>query len=366
MSMMDGRQSRNPRNRGFTLIELLVVIAIIAILIALLLPAVQQAREAARRTQCKNNLHQMGIAMHNYLDTYSRLPTSGEFTNETLNIRQFFPVSFFTSILPFIDQGNVFNAWNYNYHYTGTVNQAAARTYIAGFLCPSGTTGPDSLGYGRTDYMPVAYCDFDYSGFRGGSSAYSSHVAGIDKAGLLGPCNKIALATDGLSNTIAIIEDAARPTDNGGSYDISGNALLGQPPGGAPAGYYDPTQLAASKDTTPADVGTGSGKYGVPTRWADPDNGSGISGPPNNQIKQKINQNKTPMGGLPGVVSPTGAPCPWNVNNCGPNDEPFSMHTGGVHILLGDGSARFLGDSTDYRIIRNLALPSDGQVIGEF
>ena len=148
------------------------------------------------------------------------------------NIRQFFPVSFFTSILPFIDQANVSNAWNYNYHYTAPVNQAAARTYVAGFLCPSGTTGPDSLGYGRTDYMPIAYCDFDYSGFRGGSSAYSSHVAGIDKSGLLGPCNKIALATDGLSNTIAVIEDAGRPDNNGGSYDISGNALLGQPAGG--------------------------------------------------------------------------------------------------------------------------------------
>ena len=365
MSMMDGRQSRNPRNRGFTLIELLVVIAIIAILIALLLPAVQQAREAARRTQCKNNLHQMGIAMHNYLDTYTRLPTAGEFTNETLNIRQFFPVSFFTSILPFIDQANVSNAWNYNYHYTAPVNQAAARTYVAGFLCPSGTTGPDSLGYGRTDYMPIAYCDFDYSGFRGGSSAYSSHVAGIDKSGLLGPCNKIALATDGLSNTIAVIEDAGRPDNNGGSYDISGNALLGQPAGGRRPATMTRLSWPPQRTQLPQMLGPLAGSTGCSI--VGPIRTTVVGFPARRRTKSSKRSTRTrPRKAACWESCRPPAPCPWNVNNCGPNDEPFSLHTGGVHILLGDGSARFLGDSTDYRIIRNLALPSDGQVIGEF
>src|SRR5213083_896811 len=101
---------RNPRHRGFTLIELLVVIAIIAVLIALLLPAVQQAREAARRTQCKNNLMQLGLALHNYEMAYELLPPgsinpTGPIRNESKG----YHMGWMVQILPYIDQGNVFD-----------------------------------------------------------------------------------------------------------------------------------------------------------------------------------------------------------------------------------------------------------------
>ena len=170
--------------------------------------------------------------------------------------------------------------------------------------------------------------------------------------------------TDGLSNTILIFEDSGRQTDNGGSYDVtSAGALLGVP---SATGYYDPTQLAATKNKTPADLGTAGGKYGMPGRWADPDSGSGISGPPNAQTLTKINNNKVPMGGPLGTVTITGTPCPWSTNNCGPNDEPFSLHTGGVHALLGDGSVRFVGDNTDFNTVRKLLNPKDGEIIGDY
>src|SRR6202045_187006 len=97
--------------RAFTLIELLVVIAIIAVLVALLLPAVQQAREAARRSQCQNNMKQFGLAIMNYESSTSRLPSSGEFTNEVLAARWMFPVSTHVAVLPFTDQTAIADAW---------------------------------------------------------------------------------------------------------------------------------------------------------------------------------------------------------------------------------------------------------------
>ena len=335
------------RQRGFTLIELLVVIAIIAVLIALLLPAVQQAREAARRSQCKNNMKQMGLGAHNYESTFIRFPSSGESTDESTSpvTRRFFPQSFNTQILPFIDQTTVYNLMNLNLHYSAS--QVACSTKIASFLCPSnGVTGPDQCGFGLTDYMPVAYVDFGTNGVRQGK------VQGVDVPGTLGFGNPIAKVTDGLSNSIMVIEDSGRPTNNGGSYD---QAAAGATLGGVQPGAVT-SLMAAVKDVTPYATG---GTIGVPGRWADPDNGSGVSGPTYGATNQKINNNKTGS-------TATGGTCPYATNNCGPNDEPFSLHTGGVHALLGDGSVRFLSDSLDYNTLRRLCNPKDGEPIGDF
>ena len=108
------------KRRGFTLIELLVVIAIIAILIALLLPAVQQAREAARRTQCKNNLKQIGLAMHNYHDTFLKFPSGGSGNS------QYWGHSQWVSILPFADQAPLYNQWNFNQPSEGDIGSNAS------------------------------------------------------------------------------------------------------------------------------------------------------------------------------------------------------------------------------------------------
>ena len=135
--LMNGR--RTPFGRGFTLIELLVVIAIIAILIALLLPAVQQAREAARRTQCKNNLMQFGIAMHTYEMAFEMMP-SGTVnpTGPIRNIADGYHMSWLVQILPAFEQANLFGRINFNEGAYDPVNAAGpGATVIPGFVCPS-------------------------------------------------------------------------------------------------------------------------------------------------------------------------------------------------------------------------------------
>jgi prepilin-type N-terminal cleavage/methylation domain-containing protein/prepilin-type processing-associated H-X9-DG protein len=363
-----GRKAR--KHKGFTLIELLVVIAIIAVLVSLLLPAVQQAREAARRSQCQNNMKQIGLAIYNYESSFGRYPAAGEMTNETLGTRQMFPISMFVAILGNIDEANTYNLWNFNVHYSNAANAPLAKVNMPKFLCPSnGFTQVDQLQYGIADYMPIAYTDIDpVTGFRNKSAG---GVLNADVGGALGFCRRISDITDGTSNTMLVIEDAARPTQTAGHYNqsaifIGASAFPTQFPATTFIGSIDSSQMFAAPDVVPGAVG---GTYGSPNRWADPDISSGISGPPTQDpsssappylgtLTQVINNWKAPLGGP--------SQCAWNFNNCGSNDEPFSMHSGGCNALFGDGRVRFVSENTNIQIIRMLANRKDGGVIGDF
>jgi len=127
------RFSSSPHRHGFTLIELLVVIAIIAVLVSLLLPAVQQAREAARRSQCKNNLKQVGLALHNYHDTYRCFPPASVLPAG----KTFEPYSAQARLLPYLEQTNLAQLIDWNASSEFTASPAAARTRVAIYLCPS-------------------------------------------------------------------------------------------------------------------------------------------------------------------------------------------------------------------------------------
>lgn len=303
--------TRQGRRIAFTLIELLVVIAIIAILIGLLLPAVQKVREAAARMSCSNNLKQLGLAIHNYESAYSKLPTSGEGNNVAKTATDFDLESFFTVTLPYIEQGAVHAMMDHTMNYDATVaNQTAAKTKIKTFICPSNAINAlDPNGYGPADYMPISYCNIDP--VTGAQGAARSHAfLKLDKNGGA----RLADCTDGTSNTIALIEDVGKDGSINGGFSVK----------------YPTRRLYA---------------------WADPNIANGVSGPPAGTIRP-LNNNSTPRNGP--------STCLWSTDGCGPNDEPFSFHTGGAMAVFGDGSVRFIRDSVTMSQARLLFDPADG------
>ena len=304
---------RSIRRQGFTLIELLVVIAIIAVLIALLLPAVQQAREAARRSQCKNNLKQMGLALHNYAETHRRFPSSGQGLGSGPLGQNFDRHAIFTHILPFVDQGNTYNKFDFGSYYNQTAaNMAVSKQIISMYLCPSASLrngDVDNQGYGSIDYGATIHTNLDpNTGLP--NSAFMVH------GGLRWECTKLGQITDGLSNTLAIGEDVGRNDQMNSLYD-------------------DPVNPAVKRSHW---------------RWAEPDNAFGVSFTPN--------FHRNPFGGP--------VTCRWADMNCGPNDELFSFHVGGVHALFCDGHVQFLSDSIDYHTLRAIVSSGQGEVVGEF
>jgi prepilin-type N-terminal cleavage/methylation domain-containing protein len=199
-------RTRSGSARGFTLVELLVVIAIIGILVALLLPAVQAAREAARRMSCSNNLKQIALAMHNYADVHKKFPASpGAPTSETATGRyaqSWLAWSGLARLLPYVEQGALADRINWSYRWdtddTGTVNNSVvSRTRLPGYLCPSdpGSNASYSANMGPTSYNFSA----------GPASAWSLGGSRVGVATFNLEC-ALRDITDGTSNTIALAE----------------------------------------------------------------------------------------------------------------------------------------------------------------
>jgi prepilin-type N-terminal cleavage/methylation domain-containing protein len=199
------------RAKAFTLVELLVVIAIIGILIALLLPAIQAAREAARRASCENNIRQVGLAMHNYMDSNkNRLPPGYNNTPTA---------SFHTFILPFLEESTAYKQYDFKKNWDDAANKAARETNVSAFICPTAPAG-DGRQY-LTDYCINTTLTAGMIDDMRNKGALPTTFKKVDITGAFFPAGgvgkqiRVSTISDGLSKTLAVFEDAGRPYQYG-------------------------------------------------------------------------------------------------------------------------------------------------------
>jgi prepilin-type N-terminal cleavage/methylation domain-containing protein/prepilin-type processing-associated H-X9-DG protein len=300
---------------GFTLVELLVVIAIIGVLMGLLLPAVQMAREAARRSQCMNNMRQMALAIMNYESARKAFPESRPFDRAGNRM------SWSILVLDYVEQGNLANIYDKTVRWNTGVNVVAGQTQVSVFVCPSAGSGPtrrpaggsgsaiDGVIMGPSDYIVMHRLRHRFFYANG----LTNPLGNADHDGVLVQNSKtpIARILDGTTNTILFMEDAARP-----NWYVLGRdqgTILPRPEG---FGWSDPDGGAGSMDGTDRLTGAINGGSGTGT-------------------------------------------CILSCNN---DSEPYSFHPGGMNVSMADGSTTFLSNEISAAAFAAYLTPRGGEI----
>lgn len=327
-------ESKRSRRSGFTLIELLVVIAIIAVLIALLLPAVQQVREAARRTQCKNNMMQIGLALQNYMMGHEVLPPGTQnLKGPILNVEDEtqYHMGWIVQILPYLEQGNIYNHTDFTKSVYAKENAAVRARRLSVLTCPSDPGNNSGLSAGVTSYHGVhndfeAPIDVDQNGvlFLNSSVRYeqirdgSSNTIYVMEARL-----DTGSSLGWMSGTRSSLRNGVIWTNQPTKIPPAADAAADSPPPGEPKPEL-PQAVEAAPSYTNHAINVGS-----------------TAAAPRNEI-DNIQSNAALVGG------------------------PSSYHTGGYHAAFGDGSVRFISMNINAMTLRNLTHRADGEMLDDF
>jgi len=325
---------------------LLVVIAIIAILIGLLLPAVQKVREAAARMKCSNNLKQLGLAIHTYHDANNKFPRN----YQQVGGNAWEAISAHVQILPYVEQGPLYNLFDANKTNWGTTYGTLMNTKLSVFLCPSapqapargsnpsGWDGPGSnYGWSTGSSVETVWGNTRFNGM----IAYQ-----VDR--------KMADVTDGLSNTLLASEFLSGSNASGTAgkypYDVfyTNNGLFNSVVNKDFPTAAELTTIGSAAQSSPSGMRSNNG-----TMWA----------------WYSAGQSTLNTAAPPNWSYPTagGDCCPGGAHDWGYGIvPPRSMHTGGVNAVLGDGSVRFINNSIDLITFQRLGHRSDGNPLGNF
>jgi len=312
------RANTSKNRSGFTLVELLVVIAIIGVLVALLLPAVQMAREASRRSACANNMRQIGLAQHNHHDAKKVLPPGCLTGTATTEAHEFFNIppgvakySWVPFLLTQLEQQSLADKFQYPLDWRDAQNQLCRETLIPVLVCPSSPQGRqpvtgkfNSVNWtaARADY---AIIDGVFPNLKGTGLIDDASADGWEGMMRTNMVDDFSRCQDGLSNTMWTVEDAGRPT----RYLTGGR------------------------------IGTGANLTGA--AWIDPQN--------------QISLNGTSYDG----TATSSGPCAVNCTN---NNEIYAFHPGGAQAIMGDASVRFLNKNISMRVTAALITPMAGEI----